>query len=350
MGDISQQLCEQVSAAAQRGEALRLRGGDSKAFYGNPVDGKPLDLVGHTGIVSHEPTELVLTARAGTPLKQIETTLAEHGQALAFEPPHFDGSPTLGGAVSTGLAGPGRPWGGAPRDHVLGVKLLDGQGRTLVFGGQVMKNVAGYDISRLLAGSQGTLGILLEISLKVLPAQPKTRTLVLEMDRDAAVRRMRELARQPVPLSGACHHNNLLRLRLSGAHASVNAWRKRIGGEQGAEQNTFWQRLRDQRLDFFQQDRPLWRLSLAPASPRLRCEHEVITDWAGSQRWVYSDHDAAQVRAEVAEHRGHAEIFRHAGGQPVFQPMPEPMLALHRRLKARFDPRGIFNPGRLFSA
>ena len=308
MADIAVQLQERVRAAAADRQPLRLHGGNSKAFYGNPVQGQPLDLSGHSGIVSHEPTELVLTARAGTPLLEVEQRLAEQGQMLSFEPPHFAGGATIGGAVASGLGGPRRPWGGAPRDQVLGTRVLDGQGRILGFGGQVMKNVAGYDVSRLMAGSMGTLGVLLEVTLKVLPAPPLSLTLILEMDRDEAVTRMRELARQPVPLSGACHLDGRLYLRLSGSEASLNAWAGRIGGEAAAVHNTFWQRLRDQQLDFFQRDRPLWRLSLAAATPRLACEQEVLTDWAGAQRWVYTDLPADAVRAETAQHQGHAPV------------------------------------------
>ena len=216
--DLTDVLREQVREAGHAGTALRIRGHDSKAFYGEPVDGKPLDLSAHRGIVDYEPTELVLTARAGTPLAEIEALLAEKGQVLAFEAPRFDGRGTLGGAVASGLAGPRRPWGGAPRDLILGVCLLDGRGQVLRVGGQVMKNVAGYDVSRLMAGSLGTLGVLLEISLKVLPAPIETRTLLLELLREAALARLRELARQPCPLSGACHLDGRLYLRLGAAH------------------------------------------------------------------------------------------------------------------------------------
>jgi len=347
MGDISEHLREQVREAQAQHMALRIVGGNSKHFYGNPVQGEQLDVSAHSGIISHEPTELVLTARGGTPLREVEATLAEHGQMLSFEPPHFDGNATLGGAIAAGLGGPRRPWGGAPRDLVLGVKLLDGQGQILNFGGQVMKNVAGYDISRLLAGSLGELGVILEVSLKVLPAPAKSRTLVLEMKREEALRQMRELSRKPLPLSGACHLDGQLYLRLAGSHASVNAWKRRIGGEEAAEHNTFWQRLRDHQLDFFQSEQTLWRLSLAGNTPQLACEQLSMLDWAGAQRWFYSSHDEKSIRDEVAAHRGHAQAFRNANGISVFHPMDPLMLALQQRLKARLDPQGILNPGRL---
>ena len=349
MGDIENSLQQQVRDAADAQRALRLHGHDSKAFYGNPVTGEELDLGAHSGVVSYEPTELVLSARGGTPLSEIEQLLADNGQRLTFEPPHFADHGTIGGAVASGLGGPARPWGGAPRDVMLGCKLLDGQGRVLTFGGQVMKNVAGYDISRLMAGAHGTLGILLEVSLKVLPAVAKTRSLALEMPREAAQRRMRELARQPLPLSGAAYADGRLYLRLSGAHASVNAWRERIGGERLAENNTFWQRLRDQQLDFFNDPRPLWRLSLAGNAPRLGCEQDVILDWGGAQRWLLSEQPGKEIRRQVAQHGGHAELFRRGDSRDDFAPLSPALLQLHRQLKKRFDPNGILNPGRLFS-
>jgi glycolate oxidase FAD binding subunit len=355
MGDLTTRLQQAVCDAAARKQPLRLHGGDSKAFYGNPVDGVALDLREHNGVIGYEPTELVLTARGGTPLRELEAALTQHGQHLSCEPPYFGGEPTLGGMVASGLAGPNRPWGGAVRDQVLGVKLLDGQGRVLNFGGQVMKNVAGYDVARLMSGAHGTLGILLEISLKVLPRPAKTRTVVLELSREKAHKRMRELARRPIPLAGVTYLDGRLFLRLSGAHASVNAWRERLGGERLAEHSTFWQRLRDLQLDFFSHERTLWRLSLPGNAPRLTCEHQAILDWAGAQRWVYSDTPAQDIHAQAAAVGGHAEAFRRPddtspGNAAALQaPLPPLMQQLHRGLKQRFDPHGLFNPGRLFS-
>ena len=351
MGDITDTLRQRVEQAATDGRPLRLVGGGSKTFLGNPMQGELLELGGHSGLVSYEPTELVITARTGTPLRDIEALLAEQGQHLSFDPPHFDGGATLGGVIASGLGGPARPWGGAPRDVLLGTKLMDGQGRVLQFGGQVMKNVAGYDVARLQAGALGTLGILLEVSLKVLPRPPKSRTQVLEMPRDRALARMRELARQPVPLSGACHHEERLYLRLAGSHASVNAWGKRIGGERLAEHTTFWQRLRDHQLEFFDPHSALWRLSLRPNAPRLECEQQSLLDWAGAQRWVRTEWPEDRIRAEVAQYGGHAELFRRGDLEAAsFQAMPDALLTLHRRLKQRFDPHNILNPGRLFHA
>ncbi len=349
MGDITEKLQARIQAAYTERTPLRIQGGNSKHFFGNPVDGELLDVRAHHGIISHEPTELVLTARAGTPLAEVESALAQHGQMLSFEPPHFDGEATIGGAIAAGLGGPRRPWGGAPRDLVLGVKLLDGEGQVLSFGGQVMKNVAGYDISRLMAGSLGVLGVILEVSLKVLPAPPKTRTLMLEMNHTEAIGEMRGLCRQPMPLSGLCHLDGRLYVRLAGSHASVNAWKKRLGGDEVAEHNTFWQRLRDQQLDFFQRDQPLWRVSVAGNTPRMSFEEESLLDWAGAQRWVYTSAKPQNIRDEVSAKGGHAQAFRNLNLVDAFQTMDPLLLRLHQRLKERFDPHTIFNRQRLFS-
>lgn len=350
-GDHEAELAARVREAAGVRQTLRLRGGDTKGFYGRAVDGTELDLRDHAGVVSYEPTELVLTARAGTPLTELEALLAAHGQTLPFEPPHFGPGATLGGAVASGLAGPRRPWGGAPRDLVLGVKILDGNAHSLRFGGQVMKNVAGYDLSRLMAGALGTLGILLEISVKVLPGPDRECTRVLQLGRDAALARMRELANRPAPLTGACHLDGRLYLRLSGNATGVAAWTGQVGGEDA--DNAIWTDLRDQRLPFFEPaklgNRALWRLSLPPATARLTCEHHSVLDWAGAQRWVYSDTDPAVLRAEVAGHGGHATLFRHGGtASEVFHPLDAVRARLHAGLKRTFDPHGIFNPGRMY--
>ncbi|MDJ0739665.1 MAG: glycolate oxidase subunit GlcE [Gammaproteobacteria bacterium] len=346
--DHAEALAERVRDAHQRRQPLRVRGLDSKAFYGRRVDAPQLDVSPHRGIVRYEPTELVLTARAGTPVSDIEEALAANAQMLAFEPPSFAASASIGGAVAAGLGGPRRPWGGAPRDLLLGCTLLDGQGRILHFGGEVMKNVAGYDLSRLMAGALGTLGVLLDVSIKVLPAPKVERSLVLNLGYERALRLMRDLARQPAPLSGAAHLDDRLYLRLSGNAASVEAWQKQIGGDVGSGTG-FWRDLRDHRLPYFAGEEPLWRLSVAPATPRLDCEQSVLTDWGGAQRWVYTRCAASEIRAEVAKNGGHAILFRHGDDEiPVFHPLDAVKQRLHQGLKQRFDPHGILNPGRLY--
>ena len=348
--DISQQLQDRVRSAAAEGRALQIRGGGSKAFYGRDVDGggEPLDLSEHRGIVNYAPTELVISARGGTPLAELEAALAEKGQMLPFEPPHF-GAATIGGALACGLSGPRRPWGGALRDHVLGTRLLNGRGECLRFGGEVIKNVAGYDVSRLLTGSLGVLGAVLEVSVKVLPAAAREVTLVQQCDAAEAIRRCSEWSRQPLPLSGLAWDAGQLQIRLSGANAGVAAAIGQIGGEQ-RDDNDWWLALREQRLDFFAGDAPLWRLSVAPACALDDLPGDWLLDWGGAQRWLRSEAPAERIRAAAAALGGHATLFR--GGErsgEVFQPLDPLKARLHKSIKAAFDPKGIFNPGKLYA-
>jgi len=347
MADLELELAERVRQAGADATPLCIRGGGSKAFYGRACVGKPLDVAGHTGVVSYEPTELVITARAGTPLTEIEAMLAAKGQVLPFEPPHFGAGATLGGMLAAGLSGPRRPWSGAVRDAVLGVKLINGRGEVLRFGGQVMKNVAGYDVSRLMAGSLGTLGVILEASIKVLPRPAAEVTLALEADAESAARRLLDWARQPLPLSASLHHDGRLRLRLCGAEQGVAAARALIGGE--VVDSAIWTEAREQRLAFFQTDRPLWRLSLPSAAPAFALPGETLVEWGGAQRWLVSEAAPETIRARVQAAGGHATWFRnHDGAAPVFQPLAAPLLALHRSIKRALDPLGLFNPGRLY--
>lgn len=340
-------LAERIRQAAAERSPLAIHGGRSKAFYGRSVPGAPLDLTAHAGIVAYEPTELTLTARAGTPLTEIETLLAEHGQMLPFEPPHFGPSATLGGMLAAGLSGPRRPWAGAVRDALLGVKLINGRGEVLTFGGQVMKNVAGYDVSRLMAGSLGTLAVILEATVKVLPRPAVERTLTWPVDATEAARRLIVWGRRPLPLSASLHHAGRLWVRLSGSHEGVAAARAVIGGE--ATDPTVWIQVREQTLPFFQSDAPLWRVSLPAAAPPLELLGEELIEWGGALRWLRTSASAESVRRRAATLGGHATLFRgHDGEGQVFQPLPPALLDLHRRLKAAFDPHGIFNPGRLY--
>lgn len=345
--DLSADLQAQVQAAAAQKSPLRIVAGGSKAFYGRAASGTPLSLREHAGIVAYEPAELVLTARAGTPLSLIEAALAERRQMLAFEPPHFGRTATLGGTVACGFSGPRRPFAGAARDFVLGVRVLNGVGESLRFGGRVMKNVAGYDVSRLMAGSLGTLGVLLEVSLKVLPQPQSELTLVQSLDAATAIARMNAWAAQPLPISAACYDGSELYMRLSGSEGAVSAARAQLGGTLGA--GDFWRMLREQTHPFFAETQPLWRVSLAPATPPFALPGPVLMDWCGAQRWLRSDAEPAAIRAAVAAHGGEATLFR--GGDrsgAVFPPLPPALAALHARLKQAFDPAGILNPQRLY--
>ena len=341
-------LRERIVAARAAGKPLRLRGGGSKDFYGEVLAGEVLDTRGHAGIVDYEPTELVITARCGTPLAQIESVLEEHGQFLAFEPPAFGGEPTIGGVIASGLSGPRRATAGAARDFVLGAHLMTADGNLLRFGGQVMKNVAGFDLSRLLCGSLGILGLVAQVSLKVLPRPRAETTLCFEFDAAAAIAQFNRWCAQPLPVSATAWHGGRAYLRLSGAASAVRAACTMLGGEALAETNAadFWRSLREQSHPVFIDSRRLWRLSL-PSNAPLALDGVVLVEWGGALRWSSTMAAAAQVRGAATAAGGTATLWRGARDAPMFHPLGAPLLDLHRKLKQQFDPHGIFNPGRL---
>lgn len=347
---------DRVRSAAERQQPLCIHGGGSKDFYGNAPAGEHFDARAFAGIVNYEPTELVLTARCGTPLADVAAALAAEGQMLAFEPPHFGMGATLGGCIAAGLAGPRRAAQGiatgAVRDSVLGARLLDGRGRLLCFGGRVMKNVAGYDVSRLLAGSLGILGVILEVSLKVTPQPAAEQTLCFAYGEMEVLTLLRRWTGKPLPISASSWCEGVLHLRLSGAHAAVEAACRSLGGEwldaEAAEQ--WWRAVREQSAAYFHSAQPLWRISVPPAAPPLGMPGMQLFEWGGALRWLYSEQPVAAIRARAAELGGHATLFR--GGDRsagVFTPLPSVLWQIHRRLKAEFDPAGIFNPGRLYA-
>jgi len=360
-GDIEHNLRAAVAEARAAGRSVRIVGGGSKAFYGRPVapDAMLLCTAGHRGVVHYDPAELVLTARAGTKLATVEELLAGENQMLGFEPPHFgdgdgDGVATLGGAIAAGLAGPRRPFTGGVRDFVLGVKLMNADGEVMRFGGEVMKNVAGFDLARLMAGALGTLGLLLEISLRVLPRPAVEQTLRLQHARaSAAVALFNRLAARPLPLSAAAWCGGESRIRLSGSATGVARAAEVVGGDVDPGGGEFWRRLREHELPFFRGDGggELLRVSLPPASQyQLRDPAAQLLDWGGAQRWLRGG-DVADLRAQVARHGGHVTRFRHGDGVrdgDIFHPLPVPLHELHRRIKNAFDPAGVFNPGRLY--
>ena len=363
MSDLSEQFSERVKSAVSAGAPLCIRGAGSKDFYGNALhcgnapQGEVLDTRGHTGIVAYEPTELYITARSGTPLAEIEAALAAQGQYLPFEPPRFAPDSTIGGVVAAGLSGPRRASAGSVRDYVLGVKLLDGQARELSFGGQVMKNVAGYDVSRLIAGSLGTLGLILEVTLKVLPRPVVECTLRFDMDEATALDRLNRWAGQPLPIVASAWGEGVLALRLAGARAAVAAAEAKLQGNPvGAGDTTLWDALRDQQVPFFCGTAPLWRLSVPSTAPALALPGTGLIEWGGALRWLRSDTmdeaAAERIRAAAAQAGGSATLYRAPDALKAsvgaFAPLTAPLQGLHRRLKAAFDPQGIFNPGRLY--
>jgi glycolate oxidase FAD binding subunit len=327
---------------------LRIRAGGTKDWYGESAAGEVLDLSENRGIVSYEPGELVLTAKCGTPLAEIETILDQHGQMLGFEPPRFGSVSTLGGTLACGFSGPRRPYTGSARDFVLGIEILDGNGQHLKFGGQVIKNVAGYDVSRLMVGALGTLGVLLQASLKVLPKPQAELTLHFECNEAEAIRLMNEWSGKPLPLSATAWLSGMLALRLSGAESSVHAAHNKLGGEIHEHGADFWHGLRDHSAAFFRDDSPLWRLSLPSTTPPLSLPGKQLIAWGGAERWLKSSSPASEIRAHVAEHGGHVTQFSGNKTSGVFHPLPDALMKYHHRLKHQFDPRGILNPGRMY--
>jgi len=349
MTTIVEEWSRLIAAAAKSNRPIRLRGGGNKDFYGTPAQGEILDTTAYRGIIDYEPTELVLQACAGTPLTEIERALAERGQMLAFEPPHFGRTATLGGTIACGFSGPRRVAAGSARDFVLGARILDGRGQDLSFGGKVMKNVAGYDVSRLMTGALGTLGVLLDISLKVLPKSEREATLAIECSQDDAIRRLNTWAGKPYPISASCHDGRLLTVRLSGSDAGVHAVLRQLGGTVMNDAETHWLNIREHTADFFTGDAPLWRLAVKATTPPLPLPGRQLLEWHGALRWVRTDADAAIVRDIARKAGGHATLFRApTNGTPRFQPLSESLMALHRRLKQTFDPAGILNRGRLY--
>ena len=365
--DISQQLQQQVQNALAQKTALRIVGGNSKAFYGSR-DGRTddrmaaaesLNIAGHCGVLNYEPTELVITARAGTLLSDIEKLLDDNGQMLPFEPPAYSAEATIGGTIACNFSGPRRAYSGAARDFLLGCKIINGKAEILSFGGEVMKNVAGYDVSRLMAGAMGTLGVLLEVSLKVLPKAEMQSTQIFHCSSVEALEKMHALSQTPLPISASSFHDSVLRIRFSGATEAVNAAIDTIGGDSMDNAEQYWHDLKEQRLDFFSDDKPLWRLSLASDIESLPLgaghdDNDFLYEWGGALRWLKSDASSELIQETLAKVDGHASLFRHSKKSAelqaeLFQPLSPGLLRIHKNLKQAFDPENILNPGKLYS-
>lgn len=343
-------LQQHIKTAAERHEPLRIIGSGSKDFYAESLAGTPFDVSDYAGIIKYEPEELVVTARCGTALAELEAALAERRQMLAFEAPHFGTGTTLGGAVAAGFSGPGRAHYGALRDFVLGTRVIDGLGNVLKFGGQVMKNVAGFDVSRLMTGSFGTLGMIAEVSLKVMPLPPFRATVQLETSEQDFITMANRWAGKPLPITATYFHSGVARVRLAGPESSVKAAQNVIGGETVSEDAAFWAALRDHLLEFFQHDVPLWRVSVPATSASLLLGDSII-EWGGALRWIKSAETVAMIRGVVNKIGGSATLFRNgATERPRLAPIAPAVLRLHERLKQSFDPHGIFNPDRLWRA
>lgn len=347
MNDQSEKLQSVVVEALESKATLNIIGANSKAFYGRKVEADhTLDVSAHRGVVSYDPAELAITVRAGTPLRELEENLREHHQELPFEPPDFDGKSTIGGTVAAGLSGPRRPYSGAVRDAMLGAKIINGRGKILEFGGQVMKNVAGYDVSRLLAGSLGTLGVMLELSLKVQPMARHEITTVQTADATNIFEQLIHLRQHSANISATAFDGERLFVRRVGEQTETNNW----GGSELLEDDTdFWRQIKNQQHAFFQDDKPLWRISLPPATPMLTIPGETLIEWGGGLCWLKSHSPEQEIRDLVLQQGGHATLFRANGlSADPFQPLPTVLFKLHQQLKKSLDPQGIFNPGKMY--
>lgn len=352
--DISQQLQQQIAQACEQASALRIVGGNSKAFYGRVDDrllsAETLNVSGHRGVLSYEPTELVITARAGTPLAEIEKLLDDNSQMLAFEPPAFAESATIGGTIACNLSGPRRAYAGAARDFLLGCKIINGKGEIMSFGGEVMKNVAGYDVSRLMAGALGTLGVLLEVSLKVLPKTEMEKTQCFHCSSIEALNKIHQWSQTPLPISASSFHDSVLRVRLSGAAKAVQTARNIVGGESIDNAEQYWHQLKEQNLDFFATEKPLWRISMASDIETFTADDDsnFLYEWGGALRWLKTEAPAGIIQQAAADVDGHAILFRHPEQQTCFQTLSPGLLRIHKNLKHGFDPKNILNPGKLY--
>jgi glycolate oxidase FAD binding subunit len=354
-----QDLQERIKDAAAAGRKLCLRGHGSKDFYGETPQGEPFSTLDFAGISAYEPSELVVTAKAGTTIAELEALLAAQGQHLPFEPPRFGNRGTVGGMVAAGLSGPARAAAGSVRDHVLGLTLINGRGEAMNIGGTVMKNVAGYDVSRLMAGAMGVLGLIAEVSIKVLPLPVASATLRFEMDAATALQALNRWGGQPLPIQASACWDGALLVRLAGARAAVEAAQRTLGGDLIPQELAlpFWTGLRDQSDEFFagaeravQGGAKLWRLSLPQTAPVLNLPGEQLVEWGGAQRWLTTPAPDAQLREAAAALGGHATLYRALDkrGSGAFAPLSAPLLRIHRELKKSFDPQGVFNPGRLY--
>lgn len=348
-------FAEQILQAQSAGQPLVIQGGGSKRFYGEQNQtGNVLSTLRFSGIVGYEPSELVITAKCGTPLAEIEQTLAQQGQMLGFEPPHFGPNATIGGCVSAGLSGPRRAAAGAVRDFVLGAQLLNAGGEHLNFGGQVMKNVAGYDVSRLLCGAMGTLGLITQVSLKVLPVPIAQQTRAIETNQTQALTLMNQWAGQPLPISASTWVSGHLFIRLSGSQVAIDSASKVVQGELLANADSFWTSVREQTHVFFQGQGDLWRVSVPSVAPAIDAHEPTLIEWNGAQRWFIADGDineAQSIRKQAKQLGGHAQLFKtsQVDSVPRFETPSDGVMQLNRAMKSKFDPQGIFNPGRMFA-
>lgn len=353
--DQTKLFLEEIQQAGSEKTPVRITGGNSKTFYGNPVTGKELNTLAHKGIIEYQPGELVVTVRSGTLVNELEAELRKNGQRLAFEPPAHSSDTTIGGIIATGLSGPGRISAGSARDFVLGARIINGKAEILRFGGQVMKNVAGYDASRLMTGAQGCLGLLLDVSLKVLPIPEKEITLTLPCEADRAINYCRQWLLDGHAISASVHFDHTLYLRLSSTENAVTksfrVLQDQLGAELNRADNTIWTQIKNQQHAFFRQ-KNLWRLSLPPGTPTDILPAPQLIEWHGALRWACSKDSLFKLARDYGGHATRYPLYETGEHitteKDIFQPLSQPLSKLHKRLKNAFDPGRILNPGRLY--
>lgn len=353
MNDQTDTIQKQIHAARRSQKALRIEGNNSKPFIGHATDGEIISSQSHTGILSYDASELVIKVRSGTTLNEINAALAENKQRLPFEPPDFSGHATIGGTIACNISGPARAYKGAARDYLLGASIINGKAEVLEFGGQVMKNVAGYDASRLMAGAYGTLGFILDVSIKVLPTNHTEITVAIEQPVNDAIETINRFAGINLPINASCYVNDTLYIRLSSSEQNTLAACERICQQSGAsvidDSPSFWQSVREQQHDFFNNDSPLARVSVPATTTDLELAGEQFIEWGGALRWLKSDTDIEQLRDSVKKIGGHVTAYKnYPDSVDYFQPLEPGIKTLHQRLKKAFDPNGILNPGRMY--
>ena len=348
MADIKEDVASRIKEAVGQGQALQILAGNTKDFYGRSIQAAPLSLVRHSGIIEYEPSELYITARSGTPLNDIERAIGKENQILPCEPPHFGTAATIGGMVAAGLSGPRRASSGAIRDCMLGAEIINGKGEYLRFGGKVMKNVAGYDASRLMCGALGTLGVLMSVTLRLLPQPQREQTVAVSMSPADAIQKMNAWARTPMPVTATFHDGNDLYVRLTGSPSAIEKCMDAIDGEPIDWGDIFWTNVKEQTHDFFLADAPVWKILVPPCADPLDIPGACVMEWNGALRWYATKAKVSVIRSTAEQAGGHACLFRGSATQQVFHPLPPALLAIHRRLKLAFDPKGILNPGKMY--
>lgn len=352
--DSKQEITSQVQDAFQLNKILNISAGNTKQFYGRAIDAETLSLAEHSGIIEYEPSELYITARSGTKLNDIERIIKAENQIIPCEPPHFGANATLGGMIASGLSGPRRATAGAIRDCMLGTEIINGKGENLKFGGKVMKNVAGYDVSRLMCGALGTLGVLMTATLRLLPEPETEQTIVLSCSAEEAIKKMNTWASTSMPISANYYDGKNLYLRLSGSSTAVQTCINNIGGDKTNDNNAFWNDVKEQTTDFFRMNVPIWRISVAPNTAPIDISGACVMEWNGGLRWHATEENADSIRRKVEQVGGHATVFRQVNIETstienVFHPLPQTSLNLHQKLKQVFDPAGILNPGKMYA-